>query len=196
MATSSTPSALAVAPATATAPSLALRPWLARDIPTLVAAHTDPQMRRWLLHHLDDEGQARTWLEQQERAWAEGTRHSLAVVELNDLAGSAAGADELDPVGSVSIRRLSKRLEAAEVGYWVASQARGRSIAPRAVEAAIGWATEYWAADPVKRFELIHSVGNDASCRVALKLGFELEEELPAHPLKFPDPGHLHVRPA
>ena len=196
MATSSTPSALAVAPATATAPPLALRPWLARDIPTLVAAHTDPQMRRWLLHHIDDEDQARTWLEQQERAWAEGTRHSLAIVELTDVSDPTAKADELDPVGSVSIRRLSKRLEAAEVGYWVASQARGRSIAPRAVEAAIGWATEYWATDPVKRYELIHSVGNDASCRVALKLGFELEEELPAHPLKFPDPGHLHVRPA
>jgi len=196
VATSSTPSALAVAPATATAPPLALRPWLARDIPTLVAAHTDPQMRRWLLHHIDDEDQARTWLEQQERAWAEGTRHSLAIVELTDVDDPAAKADELDPVGSVSIRRLSKRLEAAEVGYWVASQARGRSIAPRAVEAAIGWATEYWATDPVKRYELIHSVGNDASCRVALKLGFELEEELPAHPLKFPDPGHLHVRPA
>jgi len=188
----STPSALATAPATATAPPLALRRWLARDMPTLVAAHADPQMRRWLLHHIDDEDQARTWLEQQELAWAEGTRHSLAIVEVT----TTAGVDELDPVGSVSIRRLAKRLEAAEVGYWVDPQARGRSVATRAVEAALGWATAYWHEDPVKRFELIHSVGNDASCRVALKLGFELEEELPAHPLKFPEPGHLHVRPA
>ena len=64
------------------------------------------------------------------------------------------------------------------------------------VPASLRWAAEEWAADaPVSRFELIHTVGNDASCRVARKLGFELAQELPAYPPKFPEPGHLHVRP-
>jgi len=171
---------------TDTAPALTLRRWLPRDIPLLVKAHADPAMQRWLLRHIDDEEQARARLADQERGWTERTRFTFAVL----------AADDPDPVGSVSIRRIDKAPEAAEVGYWTVAEARGRSVAARAVEAALRWAAEEWAADaPVSRFELIHTVGNDASCRVAGKLGFELAQELPAYPPKFPEPGHLHVRP-
>jgi RimJ/RimL family protein N-acetyltransferase len=170
---------------------LTLRPWLARDVPTLVKAHADPAMQRWLMRHIEDEEQARAAIAHQEDEWAEGTRFVLAVT----------AAQEADPVGSVSVKRISRISEVpgvAEVGYWTAAEARGRGIAVRAAETALRWAAEQWAAagEPVSRFELLHTVGNDASCRVAEKLGFELAEQLPPHPPKFPEPGHLHVRHA
>lgn len=173
-------------PGTDTAPTLTLRPWLDRDIPTLVKAHADPAMRRWLLRHIDDENQARDALEAQEEDWADRIRFVFAVTS----------ADDPDPIASVSIRRILKAPDAAEVGYWTAAEARGRSVAARSVQAVLRWAAEQWAADevPVSRFELIHTVGNDASCRVAHKLGFELAEQLPPFLPKFPYPGHLHVR--
>ncbi|HWG23631.1 GNAT family N-acetyltransferase [Actinospica sp.] len=175
--------------------TLTLRPWLPRDVPALVKAHADPGMRRWLLRHIEDEEQARDAIAHQEEEWADGTRFVFAVT----AATAVTSADESEPVGSVSVKRISRISDApgaAEVGYWTASEARGLSIAVRAVEAALPWAAEQWAADgaPVSRFELIHTIGNDASCRVAEKLGFELAEQLPPHPPKFPEPGHLHVR--
>ena len=193
-------------PGTDAAPALTLRPWLPRDIPALVKAHADPDMRRWLLRHIDDEEQARAAIEVQEQEWAERTRFVLAVLPATDPTPASASADgacpdpdaDPDPIGSVSIRRIHKTPHAAEVGYWTAAEARGRSVAARAVEAALTWATAEWSTDedttPVTRFELIHTVGNEASCRVARKLGFELAQQLPAFPPKFPSAGHLHVR--
>jgi RimJ/RimL family protein N-acetyltransferase len=169
-------------------PALTLRPWTEDDIPALVKAYDDPQMRRWQMRYIDDEQQAREWLAGRRRAWTEGSRYSFAVVAGEDGVGA--------PIGGISIRRDAKKPETAEVGYWTAARARGQSVAPRAVEGVLAWAGALWADDPVDRFNLIHSLGNDASCRVAIKLGFALAEELPAYPPKFPEPGHLHVRRA
>jgi RimJ/RimL family protein N-acetyltransferase len=185
--------AITTVPATPDAPALTLRPWRERDVPALVAAHRDPAMRRWLNRHIDDEGQAALAILEQREAWEAGARFNLAIVAHTDGPGGA-DAEELDPVGTVSIRRLDKRFDVAEVGYWVAASARGRAVAPRAAQAALDWAVELWRHEPLRRFELIHTVGNDASCRVAQKLGFALEEEL-APSVKWPEPGHLHVRP-
>ena len=192
MTETSTPAALLAVPATADAgAALTLRPWLERDAVALAAAHTDPAMRRWLTRHIADEAQAREAIEGLQEAWESGTRYTLAVVE---HAAGAVDPAALDPIGSVTIRRLDKRFDVAEVGYWVASSARGRSIAVRAASAALNWATQLWRTEPLRRFELIHTLGNDASCRVAQKLGFALEQELPPS-VKWPEPGHLHVRP-
>jgi RimJ/RimL family protein N-acetyltransferase len=43
------------------------------------------------------------------------------------------------------------------------------------------------AADEI---ELLHTVGNEGSCRVANRCGYVLE----SLPPKFPDEGHRHVR--
>jgi RimJ/RimL family protein N-acetyltransferase len=150
-------------------------------------------MRRWLNRHIDDAGQAVLSIREQQEAWEVGARFTMAVVEHTDAAGDG-DPGLLDPIASVSIRRLDKSFDVAEVGYWVVAQARGRSVAPRAVQAALDWATELWRREPLRRFELIHTIGNDASCRVAQKLGFALEQELPPS-VKWPEPGHLHVRP-
>ena len=173
-------------PATDTAPALTLRPWQTSDIPALVKAHADPAMQRWARRHVADEEQARATIAAHTQAWTDRTRFNFAVLI----------EDATDPIAGVSIRRSEKKLDAPEIGYWTAAEARGRSVAVRAVEAAMQWSATEWAADgvPVTRFELIHTVGNDASCRVAVKLGFELVEELPPYPPEFLEPGHLHVR--
>ena len=63
----------------------------------------------------------------------------------------------------------------AEIGYWVAPEARGRGVAPTAVRAVCRWAFS------TKGLELIEwraEVGNEASRRVAEKAGFRMEGEL------------------
>jgi RimJ/RimL family protein N-acetyltransferase len=181
-------------PATTGAPALALRPWLPRDAPAMVAAHTDPSMRRWLLRHIDDEAEALQAIEQHRDSWEDGVRYTFAVVPR-----SAAGdedVDATDPIGSVTVRRLDPRAEVAEVGYWVAPAARGHGVAARATAVALEWVARLWQLQecPARRFELIHTLGNDASCRAAERLGFAYERHLPPS-VKYPEPGHLHVRP-
>lgn len=194
--------AILTVPATVDAPALTLRRWLPRDAPALVAAHTDPAMRRWLLRHIANEDEARETIAQHHDAWEDGVRFAFAVLEhppadrVGDSAGAPLGGPIGWPIGGVTIRRLDPRSDVAEVGYWTAPAARGRAVAARATHAALEWATTLWRRQerPLRRFELIHTLGNDASCRVAQKLGFAYECEHPPS-LKYPEPAHLHVRP-
>ncbi|MBM0237448.1 GNAT family N-acetyltransferase [Micromonospora sp. ATA32] len=107
-------------------------------------------------------------------------------------AGTAAGRR-----GAAGRERALKEVvpgrPAAEVGYWTAAPARGRGVAPRALEAVTGWAFTRFAAAGLTRLELLHQVDNPASCRVAEKAGYRFEEVLPARP-PFPRDGHRHVR--
>ncbi|MEV6239164.1 GNAT family N-acetyltransferase [Lentzea sp. NPDC051838] len=156
---------------------LRLRPWGLDDLPALVEAHRDPQLRRWLATSLAGEAEARQWLDVQEAGWADATRFSFAVVEA-----------DLPPLGHVVVKAGS-----AEVGYWTAAHARGRGIAAQAVETVSTWALE---TQKLAQLSLLHAVGNEASCRVAEKCGFVLHELVPASPPAFPNDAHRHVRTA
>ena len=173
---------------TATAPGLLLRPWAGPDIPAMVAAHRDPLMRRWLRRPITTAEQARQVIEARQADRRAGSGFSFAVLEV-DADGTAG-----DPVGGVVIRGLGGEAASGEVGYWVASPARGRGIAPRALSAACEWAFRLPRTRPLERLELIHAVGNQPSCRVAEKAGFALSAVIPPQPPEFPDDGHLHIR--
>ena len=162
---------------------LTLRPWRAGDLPSLVAAHQDPMMQRFLDNRVAGVEEARAWLAVQEAGWTDGTRCSFAVIE--DVRVDAG------PIGHVVVKRLGPAAATgpAEIGYWTATEVRGRGIAPAAVSAVAEWALQR-----VPRLQLLHSVDNHASCRVAEKSGFAFAAHLPAHPPRFPDEGHLHVR--
>jgi RimJ/RimL family protein N-acetyltransferase len=166
---------------TLTAPGLVLRPWAERDISTMVAAHDDPLMRRWLRKPITTETEARQVIQTRQENRRNGTAFSFAVVR--------AGTDVL--VGSVVLRGLDKRNGSADVGYWVVCSARGQGVAPRALNAVCEWAFGLPALD---RLELIHTVGNQASCRVADKSGFRFSAMLAPLPPEFPRDGHLHIR--
>lgn len=171
-------------PAADGAPALHLRPWAADDAEALALAHRDAGLRRWLATRVDGVPEARRWIEAQARGWADGTRYSFAVVVEPDG----------PPVGHVAVKRKEAGAPSAEIGYWTAAAVRGRGIAPHAVRAVTGWALGGGHDPLLTRLELLHDVGNTASCRVAVKCGFTLDAELDPHPPKFPDPGHLHAR--
>jgi RimJ/RimL family protein N-acetyltransferase len=178
--------ALTVSPA-GTAPALLLRAWTEEDIPAMLAAHRDPGIRRWLRHPIADAEQARQVIRARPTDGRAGAGISFAVLEVPDgLPGTV--------VGSVGIRGLGEGA-AGEVGYWVASFARGRGIAPRALSAVCDWAFRSPQIAALERLQLIHTVGNEASCRVAEKAKFTLSAVLPPLPPEFPQDGHLHVRP-
>jgi RimJ/RimL family protein N-acetyltransferase len=180
-------SALTVPP-TATAPALLLRPWAEEDIPAIVAAHRDPVMRRWLRHPVTTTADAARMIRARRADAEAGTGYSFAILQVEPgLPGQL--------VGSVSLRGLTPVAVTAEVGYWVAAVARGRGVASRSVDALCQWTLAQPRKRPLERLELLHSVDNHASCRVAEKTGFRLSEILPPLPPDFPDDGHLHVRP-
>lgn len=74
--------------------------------------------------------------------------------------------------GHVMVFDLDAENSAAEIGYRVAPWARGRGAATTAVRCVTGWA---FGVLGLERITLAHSVGNDASCRVAEKNGYLLE---------------------
>ena len=168
---------------TATAKGLTLRPWRDSDVPVVVAAHRDAAMRRWLMRPIHDEDEARAWIADQEAGWADGTRPSWAVEEDGTVVGyfviKAANPPETLATG---------------VGYWTAAEARGKGVASRCVETATEWLFGGQDVMPADEIELLHTVGNEGSCRVAQKCGYVLDSVLPPLPPKFPDEAHRHLR--
>ena len=172
------------AEAAASVPALILRPWRDSDIPAIVAAHRDEEMRRWLVAApIGNEDEARAWLVRRDADWAEGTRLSWAVEREGRF------------VGHFTIRAASPpETLATGVGYWTAAEARGTGIASRCVETATQWLFGGQHIMPADEIELLHTVGNEGSCRVANKCGYVLESVLAPLPPKFPDEGHRHLR--
>ena len=176
-----------VVPSAGGRPGLLLRPWTEQDIPALLAAHRDPLLRRWLRRLLTTEQEARELIEAQRANRRAGSAFGFAIM-LTDPAGGPATL-----AGSVGVRGLGAESVAGEVGYWVAAPARGRGIAGQALSAVREWVFGLPLARPLERLDLIHTVGNQASCRVADKAGFRLSATLPPLPPEFPGTGHLHV---
>ncbi|MGW3102309.1 GNAT family N-acetyltransferase [Streptomyces sp. NPDC001100] len=183
------PVVLHVAP-TSTAPALVLRSWRLADVPALVEAGRDPLLRQWITSIVDNEVDGARWVREQKRGWAAGERFAFAVLE------AQSGSDQERLVANMVLKEVTPGKSAAEVGYWTAAHARGRGVAPRALDAVSDWAFDTLAADGLERLELLHQVDNVASCRVAEKGRYEFDRVLPAVPPAFPRDGHLHIRRA
>ncbi|MCL1869296.1 MAG: GNAT family N-acetyltransferase [Promicromonosporaceae bacterium] len=164
--------------------ALLLRPWRPADAPALVEISRDAALRRWTSASVDDEAGAARWIEGRRLGWETGRSLGFAVVEPE--------ADAI--VGHVVLKGMAPGATGAEVGYWTAAPARGRAVAPRAVDALAAWAFATFPA--LGHLDLLHQVDNAASCRVAQKCGFALRAVLPADPPAYPLDGHRHVRPA
>ncbi|MFF3322469.1 GNAT family N-acetyltransferase [Streptomyces sp. NPDC002889] len=174
------------APATSSAPALLLRPWLERDLPALVTVYRDRDLRRYTRMPVAGDEDGLRWLEIRQRGWRTGTYLGFAVFEERGDGG------EGPLVANVALKRPEAGLPGAEVGYWTAATARGRGVAPRALEALIEWAFDHCTGD-LEYLELLHQVDNTASCRVAQKCGFAYRTTLPPRP-PFPNDAHLHIR--
>ncbi|MFD9483082.1 GNAT family N-acetyltransferase [Streptomyces sp. NPDC059991] len=183
-------SVILTAAATPTAPALVLRPWCPDDIPELIEAYKDPALRRGASGPLESEDDVLRWMRMQEQGWEAGDRLGFAVLE----GGQGEAPSRL--VGNVVLKGVAAGQPAAEVGYWTAAAARGRGVAPRALEVLTSWAFDTFGADGLERLELLHQVDNAASCRVAEKCGYAFDRILPSWPPTYPLDGHLHIKAA
>ncbi|WP_155059061.1 GNAT family N-acetyltransferase [Streptomyces blattellae] len=174
--------------ATTSFPALVLRPWCEADVPALVEAGRDPVLRQGTSLAVENEADALRWVRGQERGWAVGDRFGFAVLE------AQPGSAQRQLAGHVVLKDVAPGKPSAEVGYWTAAPARGRGVAPRALEAVTRWAFDHLGAGHLIRLELLHQADNPASCRVAHKSGYDLARILPAAPPSFPLDGHLHSR--
>jgi RimJ/RimL family protein N-acetyltransferase len=183
--------------------ALRLRPWLAADMPDLLAAmaleypdcglwshpHLDlPVPKRWTGPRNDEE--ASLWLSGQDYGWECGDWLTFAVLDVsqNSTVGHV-GLMNRDG-GKIGIG------ERGEISYWTAAEARGRGIAPAAVRAVTTWAFSRYGTGGLPRIMLVHDVDNPASCRVAAKSGYPFHELSPAKPPYWLTDGHIHLAEA
>jgi RimJ/RimL family protein N-acetyltransferase len=144
--------------------TVALRPWLERDVPAIVTACRDDEIAWWLdqVPQPYGEADARTYVAMTRRGWKDGTHAAFAIT----------GAETGEVVGSVGVHFIDADQGVAEVGYWVAREARGRGVATRATRLAAGWAL---GPCGMKRLQLRADSRNVASQHVAESAGFRRE---------------------
>jgi len=140
---------------------ITLRRWRLDDAPSVFAACQDRLIARFVpipqpYTHADAQ-----WFVTHRRAdWDTADERSFAIVD--------ARSGELHG----SIARHGPDDHRVGFGYWLAPAARGRGIATRALTLIVDWTARTTEA---VRYELYTDLGNDASGRVALRAGFELE---------------------
>ena len=145
---------------------LSLRPWKVSDAPAVVAAYADPDISYWHARVVDNEVEARSLIELWRSGWAAESNAAWAVVR------AVEGAEGDVVVGRISLRMIDTDQGRAECAYWITPEARGNGVAGRALTALTQWAFDELG---FHRLFLVHSVRNEASCRVATKAGFAAE---------------------
>jgi RimJ/RimL family protein N-acetyltransferase len=108
------------------------------------------------------DGFGERWIERYTRGRAQGTNAGFAIVD------SETG----DFLGFVGLVKVDLEAQEAEAGYVVASRARGRGVATRALRLLTAWA---FAELPLERLELLIDVENPASEVVAERCGYTRE---------------------
>jgi RimJ/RimL family protein N-acetyltransferase len=147
----------------------ALRPWRDTDQQALVEACQDPEIARWTrvpAHYGPTD--AKAYLLQRYDMLFAGLAAPFAIVHAPDGA----------LLGSVSLLRIAREHRRAEVGYWLAREARGHGHATRAVGLICAWG---FASLELERMDLMAAVENVASQRVAERTGFTAEAVLRAY---------------
>jgi RimJ/RimL family protein N-acetyltransferase len=145
-----------------------LRPWTIRDVDAIYDACQDPEIAYWipLVPTPYKRSDAREYVQRTKASWRNGTDAFFAVAD--------AASDAV--LGSIGMRLHGDGR--ATVGYWVASEARGRGVATRAVKLLSRWALDAVGLD---RLELMAEPENAASCTVAERAGFTREGVLRAY---------------
>jgi RimJ/RimL family protein N-acetyltransferase len=135
-----------------------LRPWEPADAPRLAEAYGDPAIQRWHVRSMSED-EARDWVAERRDRWQAEIGIDWAVEREGEV------------VGRVNFREINLEDGRAEAGYWVLASQRGGGIAAIAVRAATTWMFSIG----FHRLELLHSLENEASCRVADAAGYRLE---------------------
>jgi RimJ/RimL family protein N-acetyltransferase len=143
---------------------LELRRWTLDDVPALVAACNDDEIRRWLpmIPSPYTEEDARTYI--QGRVPNVGP-HQFAITE----GGSVVGAIGLD---------VTESIRQGTIGYWCAREARGRGVTTCALRMLSRHAIDDLG---LERLQLFTDPDNHASQRVAEKVGYQREGTVRSH---------------
>jgi RimJ/RimL family protein N-acetyltransferase len=142
---------------------LLLRVPEARDIDAITAACQDPDIPRFTrIPSPYHRSHAELWVVHAGSGWEAGTEAAFVIVDPRD--------DTL--LGSVGLMRVDDDRNVAEIGYWVAKEARRRGIATRAVRLVSRWGARDLG---ISRIELMTRVDNHASQGVATASGFVRE---------------------
>lgn len=143
-----------------------LRPWRDDDLPALARIGRDPDVTHWMgLPREYRDSDARAYLMSRYDGLHVGIRAPYAIVSCDD-----GGL-----LGSIALAHFAWEDGRGEVGYWLASGARGAGHATRAVRLISAWGFE---ALGLERIELQAAVDNPASQRVAERAGFSREAVL------------------
>lgn len=170
-------------PTLPTGHGLVLRPWRTEDAPEVHEAFQDPLLHQWHIRRSELESEARGWIDEWFKAWPGEDNAQWAVTD--------ADTDRL--LGRAALRSIVLADGCAELAYWTAPWARGQGVASRATAILTRWALDVIG---FQRLELLHTVRNEASYRVATKTGFALEgikRRTFLHPDGWHDM-HLHAR--
>lgn len=136
------------------------------DVPAITGACQDPEIQRFTMvpspYTADD---ARFFVAMSRDGFRDGSQAAMVVVD--------AQTEAL--LGACGIVRYSARDLVAEVGYWVAREARGRGVATAATRLVCRWAFGELGAE---RIHLEAAVENEASNAVARAVGFTAEGTL------------------
>jgi RimJ/RimL family protein N-acetyltransferase len=132
-----------------------------RDIPEVLIAHQDdPELHARLgLQRPPSGAELGRQMELAERERETGVRVRFTVVE--------SGSDECR--GRISVHSIDWETGRAELGMWLAPQARGRGLAPAALRLAAGWLFDECG---LERVELLTEPDNEPMLRAARAAGF------------------------
>jgi RimJ/RimL family protein N-acetyltransferase len=139
-----------------------LRPWILDDAAATVEAFDDPAIRRWHLQRADSIDEAVDLITHWQSGWSRESEANWALVD----------PDTDGLLGRMALKGLGLHDATAAVAYWMHPASRGRGLCPQALVALSQWA---FREAGFHRLHLDHSVNNLASCRVAVKAGFQEE---------------------
>jgi RimJ/RimL family protein N-acetyltransferase len=130
----------------------------------VVTAYNDPEIQKWIPYSYDAT-EAVEVIERWGDTWRNETGACWAIARKSDNSA----------FGRFAFQTIDLMGGSAEIAYWLLSQSRGKGYAALATVSISQWAFDQLG---LHRLELIHSVHNVASCRVAAKAEFELEGTL------------------
>jgi RimJ/RimL family protein N-acetyltransferase len=142
-----------------------LRPWEPSDAPAVTAACQDPEIPRWTVVPPNyKERHAHEFIGGTTADLANGRELALAIVDRDDRL-----------LGALGISNFDWHDLKAEIGYWMAADARRRGIGARATQMLAEWALTSLG---LERLELLAHPENEASQRLAERAGFTREGTL------------------
>lgn len=141
-----------------------LRPPEVGDVEWVVRSCRDPENQRWLplLPSPYERTDAEWWIGRCGNAWADGSAAPFIVID------SVTG----DRLGTIEVRTG----EPADVGYWLAPEARGRGAMTRALRVISTYAIDQLGLSRLELFTLLDNVRSQA---VAERAGFRRDGTVP-----------------